>query len=258
MNMIRKLFTTSAILVLMLALIFGAVGAQVDPEDTAPVTETETTTTKLYTHPVIQIMSAYFASKAAPKTPVVVDEPVEGELPETDGEVDPVDEPDVEEPEEAGVTPEELAEEIARYHAEGMGFGVLVKLYAMAQASQEACAPTADSEIVAAAEEGEEGLPETDACTAVTVEELVSAFKDGSGMGQLFKEYGKPALLGVGHVKKANKNSDNEVVETPETEIGADDETTVDTQNEKGAKGKTKAKDNKPNNKAPKGKGPNK
>jgi hypothetical protein len=75
-------------------------------------------------------------------------------------------------------------DEIAGYHDEGMGFGVLVKLYQMAAESQEACS---DAE---------------EAC-GVTVEELIAAFQSGQGMGQLFKEYGKPSMLGVGHVRKA-------------------------------------------------------
>jgi hypothetical protein len=73
---------------------------------------------------------------------------------------------------------------IAAYHEEGMGFGVLVKLYQMAAESQEAC------------------LDAEEAC-GVTVEELIEAFQSGQGLGQLFKECGKPSMLGVGHVRKA-------------------------------------------------------
>ena len=64
------------------------------------------------------------------------------------------------------------AEQIGAYHDEGMGLGVLVKLFAMADAY---------------------GVP---------VDELVTRFKDGEGIGQLFKDenLGKPDLLGVGHV----------------------------------------------------------
>ena len=71
------------------------------------------------------------------------------------------------------------AVEIGAYHDEGMGLGVLVKLYAMADAF---------------------GVP---------VDELVTRFKDGEGLGQLFKDenLGKPDLLGVGHVfKELGKN----------------------------------------------------
>jgi hypothetical protein len=78
-------------------------------------------------------------------------------------------------------------DEIAAYHEEGMGFGVLVKLYAIAAESEEAC----------------EGADD-DLC-AVTVEELVAAFQSGTGMGQLFKDYFKPSMRGVGHVRHADR-----------------------------------------------------
>ena len=64
------------------------------------------------------------------------------------------------------------AVQIGAYHDEGMGLGVLVKLYAMADAF---------------------GVP---------VDELIARFKAGEGIGQLFQDesLGKPDLLGVGHV----------------------------------------------------------
>ena len=64
------------------------------------------------------------------------------------------------------------AEQIGAYHDEGMGLGVLVKLFAMADAY---------------------GVP---------VDELITRFRDGEGIGQLFNDesLGKPDLLGVGHV----------------------------------------------------------
>lgn len=79
-------------------------------------------------------------------------------------------------------------DEIDAYHEEGMGFGVLAKLYAMAAELQEACAAAGTANL----------------CT-VTATELVEAFQSGMGMGQLFKEYGKPAIRGVGHVKQQTK-----------------------------------------------------
>jgi hypothetical protein len=75
-------------------------------------------------------------------------------------------------------------DEIATYHEDGLGFGVLVKLYAMAAASQEAC--------------GDEESAES---CGVTVKELVEAFQSGTGMGDLFKEYARPSIRGVGHVR---------------------------------------------------------
>jgi hypothetical protein len=74
----------------------------------------------------------------------------------------------------------QVSEQIAAYHEEGMGFGVLVKLYAIAQES-ETCLLN----------------PEC------TVDSLVELFQTGEvGMGQIFKEYGKPQKLGVGHVRQ--------------------------------------------------------
>ena len=73
-------------------------------------------------------------------------------------------------------------DEIAAYHDEGMGFGVILKLYAMAEEAQRAC------------------IDEGEWCD-VTVVSLVSEFQSGVGMGELFKLYGKPALLGIGHVR---------------------------------------------------------
>lgn len=80
----------------------------------------------------------------------------------------------------------QVSDQIAAYHEEGMGFGVLVKLYAIAQEQAENC-QTASPE---------------DGVTCPTVEELVALFQSGVGMGQIFKDYGKPDKLGVGHVRQ--------------------------------------------------------
>lgn len=83
----------------------------------------------------------------------------------------------------------EAGDQIAAYHEDGMGFGVLVKLFAMAEESQEACEDSADPE---------------EPC-GITVEELVADFQSGVGIGQLFQAYGKPAMVGVGHVRQELK-----------------------------------------------------
>jgi hypothetical protein len=90
---------------------------------------------------------------------------------------------------------DEVAEAVIVYHQDGggggedggLGYGVLVKLYAIAAESQEACVGT-------------------DEPCGVTVEELMAAHKSGVGLGQLFKQYGKPSMLGVGHLKNADKD----------------------------------------------------
>jgi len=92
----------------------------------------------------------------------------------------------------------DAGDQIAALHEDGMGFGVIVKLMAMADAAAEAC--------LAGAPEGlEEGA--ADPC-AVSLESLVAAFQGGMGLGQLFQEFGKPALLGVGHIRQLLNGKD--------------------------------------------------
>jgi hypothetical protein len=91
---------------------------------------------------------------------------------------------------EGNITILDAGGEIEAYHEDGMGFGVLTKLYAMVADAQAACA--------AGTEEGEEAPANCD----LTVQELVDAFKSGTGLGLLYKEYGKPGMTGVGHVYK--------------------------------------------------------
>ena len=81
----------------------------------------------------------------------------------------------------------QVSDQIAAYHEEGMGFGVLVKLYAIAQESVEECLKAIP----------EEGIP-----CETSVDDLVLLFQSGVGMGQIFKDYGKPDKLGVGHVRQ--------------------------------------------------------
>jgi len=49
---------------------------------------------------------------------------------------------------------------------------------------------------------------------------MVAAFRAGTGMGELFQEYGRPAMLGVGHVRedfpgKGNPFAEGEGSERP-------------------------------------------
>lgn len=257
----RKTIVSFAIMVALLVSLVGTAAAQdttpTDVPQEDPAGENETGVV-VFTHPVIKVLSAYFdrnRNKAAP-----VDE-TEGD--ETEGDETEGDETEGDETEDEG---EDMliGEQIAALHEQGMGFGVLVKIFAMAEASQMAC------EEANAAAEGDEDAEE---CVPVTAEELVESFQSGSGMGALFKQYGKPALLGVGHVKKelkklekekaleeqAGEDADDEVAEG-ETE-GEDDETTLSAtgkgngNNGKGNgngngngknKNKNKNKDNKP------------
>lgn len=92
-------------------------------------------------------------------------------------------------------------EEIEALHDSGLGFGVIVKIFAMASEAQQAC-DAADSEPDPAGPTSEEAV---DFCT-VSVSGLVEEFQNGTGLGQLFKKYGKPAILGVGHVRNGGAN----------------------------------------------------
>ncbi len=113
---------------------------------------------------------------------------------------------EVEEDGETIATSDDVGDAIEAYHEEGIGLGVLVKLYAIAEESALACEAAEDGEPVAEPEqpaEGEAPAEGEDESCGVTVEELVEQFKGGGGLGQLFQEYGKPALLGVGHIRQA-------------------------------------------------------
>ena len=89
---------------------------------------------------------------------------------------------------------QQVSDQIAAYHDDGMGFGVLTKLYAIADESQDCQEPA----------EGE-----GTACTPTLVEELVALFQSGVGMGQIFKDYGKPDKTGVGHVRQDLSDKEN-------------------------------------------------
>ena len=91
----------------------------------------------------------------------------------------------------AGVA-NDAGQQIAAYHADGMGFGVLVKFFSLSQKSMEGCATATPT-------------PDTPTC-GVTVQQLVDAFRSGTGIGLIFKQYGRPDFLGVGQAKQSLKN----------------------------------------------------
>jgi hypothetical protein len=70
-----------------------------------------------------------------------------------------------------------VGDDIAERHDDGFGFGVIVKLYAIAMEFDQ------------------------------DLDEMFDLFDSGTGMGHLFKEYGKPGKLGVGHVRQDNGGS---------------------------------------------------
>ncbi len=206
--MTRKIMIAFLMLATLLASLIGSTGVALadDATETAteetPATATPTVATpvpgeKFFTHPVVKMLSEYFDQETG----------------EPDPEATPV-------ANESGLGP--IGEKIAAYHEQGMGFGVLVKIFALVKASEEACAA--------------EGAPAD--CTPLTDDELVTMFKE-EGMGALFKEYGKPALLGVGHVRKDLKAQEKA------TCVAADPSCDQDMKQDKN-KDKNQEQDNKP------------
>lgn len=241
--MTKKTLATWGILIVLLVSLFGTAAAQSGVTPPVTPTPTEQPGSKFFTHPVVQLLSAYFDREVDAGT---LPEPTETVTPDPLATPDPSATPVADE-DESGLGP--IGEQIAAYHEEGMGFGVLVKIYAMAEEAKAAC----EAQEPVATETPADGTPVEPSCTPVTAEELVASFKSGTGMGALFKEYGKPAMLGVGHVKKAAEQLDQQ----PTT---GDDETVVtDGTTTKDGKGQGQGKNNKPNNKGPKkDKGPKK
>jgi len=238
----RKILSTWGMITLLLVFIVGTVAAQSGDDPTVPTSEPAEST--LYTHPVVQVLSAYFGRTTRPMMPTATPT----ETPVVDPNAPPTEEPSATPTPTPVPGPEEFAEQIAMYHDEGIGFGVLVKLYAMAEDAVKACA-----DLQAAGAVVDPTLP---ACEAVTVEQLVSDFQGGVGMGQLFKTYGKPALLGVGHVRKALQNQpevEPALTTTPEPGLTTSSDEQFKNQKSNNGKGNGNS-----NGKPPKSKGKNK
>lgn len=123
----------------------------------------------------------------------------------------------------------QVSDQIAAYHEEGMGFGVLVKLYSMADKINTACEDVT--------------LAEGEACGA-SVDELVTEFNSGAGMGQMFEKYGKPNKIGVGHIKQEQKKGEEPVV-TPEVTVepGTEGELLLEGQSANGNNGNGNGQD---------------
>ena len=129
-------------------------------------------------NPIVKLLAQFFSFLF---TPVPTETAVPTDPSSTD--VPPTDEI----PTEVTTTPVPLTpeEQVAAYHAEGLGFGVLVKFFSIASAAQAQC--------------------QLDGTMCdVTVDSLIAQFQSGVGIGQIEKQYGKPEFLGIGHVKNAN------------------------------------------------------
>jgi hypothetical protein len=149
-----------------------------------PVVVAEETSSFL-NHPIIKLLASFFSNLFQP----AVEEPVEGDdvvPPPSDGTEDDEGlgdegEGTVEDPLPV-IVPEEVIAEL--HEGQDLGFGEITKLLQIVVEAQASCTL--------------EGVN----CD-VTLEGLVAEYKAGVGMGELFQKYGKPDLLGVGHVRKA-------------------------------------------------------
>lgn len=146
--------------------------------------------------------------------PMLVEVDISGEtLPEElVGELESIDLPDVNWDLDGQGNVLQTDDKIAAYHEDGMGFGVLVKFLSMAAEAEQACA-----------EQEEAPTEGVDPCT-VTLQSLVDEFNGGKGIGEMFKEYGKPGQLGIGHVRNDKENKG----QGPKQQM-TDDETSVTT-----------------------------
>ena len=157
-----------------------------------------------FNSPIVALLNAYFGelfanpSQTPTENPVISETPGTTETPVQIGTQVPIAPP----------VPATVGDEVAALHAEGMGFGVLVKLLDMAAESKATC-------------EAKSASGDAATCTPVTLDELVTAFNSGTGMGELMKEYGRPSLMGVGQVRKALKAEQNpDTVNDPQNNHG--------------------------------------
>ncbi len=179
----KKQAVSVLVALVMLFSLVGTAAAQTERPPAPVVTEGEVEEAINYDHPIVLLLDTYFG-------PIL-------ETPVTDPTAVPTD------PTAPVVEPVDIGEQIATYHADGMGFGVLVKLYAMVAESKEACSGS------------------TDAACALKIEDLVTQFKSGTGIGALMKTYGRPSMMGVGHVKqKLNENKEQHGQGKPDKDNG--------------------------------------
>jgi hypothetical protein len=167
--------------------------SEVDPTETPGAVEEPS---KFLDHPIVRLIAGFFADLFIPPV-VIVDEEL---ISEVDDENFVREEPGLEEllfveeplgnddstkwePEseiEPVIIPEEAV--AAMHEDEKLGFGEIVKLMEIVQA-------TCD-------ESGEN--------CGITIDSLLAEYEDGNGMGALFENYGKPEHLGVGQIQNEN------------------------------------------------------
>lgn len=101
--------------------------------------------------------------------------------------------------EEGGAS--DTGDDISELHEDGYGFGVIVKVYAIQEEAQQACAESSSAGEGEVVEEGDGAIDPCD----VTVDLLLGEL-EGKGVGHLFKVYGKPAIMGIGHVRNIGED----------------------------------------------------
>jgi hypothetical protein len=186
---INKLIT----LVIAFILVFSTVGIAFaedgtgDPPDLGacdpadPGCEpTESETGDGWTHPIVALLAAYmeYQQPAEETDPGTCDPADPGCDPADPGTCDPTD-PGCEPADPEAAPSMSFEEEIAALHADGVGFGVLVKLMSLSDRGD----------------------------TSLTT--LVEEFKNGQGFKQIYEDYGDPDKKGVGQVKQELKCVEN-------------------------------------------------
>ncbi|TES91136.1 MAG: hypothetical protein E3J88_03115 [Anaerolineales bacterium] len=102
----------------------------------------------------------------------------------------------------------DVGDDIAQYHEDGFGFGVIVKVYAFIAELEEACLEE-ETETVEG-EEALEGEEADDDLCGKTVEDLFNDLANGSSIGDLFETYGKPSIVGIGHVRNGDGSGEGD------------------------------------------------
>jgi CxxC motif-containing protein len=95
----------------------------------------------------------------------------------------------------------------SEWYEEMGSYGLIVKLEGIAAMSLAECEPEepADDGTPTATPEAGDEEPEEEC--GVTVAELLEEFAKGGGLGHLFREYGRPEFMGVGHVRQQMDDS---------------------------------------------------
>ena len=194
--MVKKLkWLSLCVALFMLITAASPVFAQSETDPLDEPAEVETTNSFL-DHPIVKLIASFFADlfqlqvEEVPETGENGAEEPFVPATEPEGGTEEGGETIIEEE----VTPEPVLtpeEQVAALHSEQeLGFGEITKLLQIAAEAKIACTL--------------EGVN----CD-VSLDGLLEEYKSGTGMGELFAAYGKPAILRVGQVKKAaNTNTE--------------------------------------------------